>query len=102
MDRGAWQATVLAVVRVGHDSAPKPPPHIQGRAQALKRPEKTLSSQADPWHRERLQQSKQKQTKNNCKKKKKKKQNTYITMCKINSQEEICCMAKKVTQGFLY
>ena len=26
MDRGAWQATVHGVARVGHDSAPKPPP----------------------------------------------------------------------------
>ena len=26
MDRGAWQATVLGVVRVGHDLATKPPP----------------------------------------------------------------------------
>ena len=80
MDRGAWRATVLAVLRVGHDSVPKPPPHIQGRAQALKRPEKTLSSQADPWHRERLQQSKQKQTKNNCKKKKKKKKGKKLIL----------------------
>ena len=29
MDRGAWQATVPVVARVGHDSATKPrPPHI--------------------------------------------------------------------------
>ena len=28
MDRGAWQATVHGVVRVGHDSATKPPPYI--------------------------------------------------------------------------
>ena len=26
MDRGAWQATVRAVARVGHDLATKPPP----------------------------------------------------------------------------
>ena len=26
MDRGAWQATVHAVARVGHDLATKPPP----------------------------------------------------------------------------
>ena len=26
MDRGAWQATVHGVARVGHDLAPKPPP----------------------------------------------------------------------------
>ena len=26
MDRGAWQATVHEVVRVGHDLATKPPP----------------------------------------------------------------------------
>ena len=25
MDRGAWQATVLAVTRVGHDLTTKPP-----------------------------------------------------------------------------
>ena len=29
MDRGAWQATVHGVTRVGHDLATKPPPpHI--------------------------------------------------------------------------
>ena len=26
MDRGAWQATVHGVARVGHDLAPNPPP----------------------------------------------------------------------------
>jgi len=26
MNRGAWQATVLGVTRVGHDLASKPPP----------------------------------------------------------------------------
>ena len=26
MDRGAWQATVRGVTRVGHDLATKPPP----------------------------------------------------------------------------
>ena len=26
MDRGPWQATVHGVAKVGHDSAPKPPP----------------------------------------------------------------------------
>ena len=26
MNRGAWQATVLGVVRVGHNSVTKPPP----------------------------------------------------------------------------
>ena len=26
MDRGAWQATVNGVTRVGHDLATKPPP----------------------------------------------------------------------------
>ena len=26
MDRGAWQATVHGVARVGHDLATKPPP----------------------------------------------------------------------------
>ena len=29
MDRGAWQATVHGVVRVGHDLATKPPPGFQ-------------------------------------------------------------------------
>ena len=28
MDRGAWQATVLGVARVGHDLVIKPPPSI--------------------------------------------------------------------------
>ena len=28
MDRGAWQATVHVVARVGHDLASKPPPYI--------------------------------------------------------------------------
>ena len=28
MDRGAWQATVHGVARVGHDLATKPPPHL--------------------------------------------------------------------------
>ena len=28
MDRGAWQATVHGVVRVGHDLATKPPPYV--------------------------------------------------------------------------
>ena len=27
MDRGAWQATVHGVARVGHDVVSKPPPH---------------------------------------------------------------------------
>ena len=27
MDRGAWQAIVHGVARVGHDLATKPPPH---------------------------------------------------------------------------
>ena len=27
MDRGAWQATVHGVTRVGHDLVTKPPPH---------------------------------------------------------------------------
>ena len=33
-DKGAWQATVPGVIRVGHDFAtkpPPPPPHILGR-----------------------------------------------------------------------
>ena len=29
MDRGAWQATVHGVVRVGHDLETKPPPGFQ-------------------------------------------------------------------------
>ena len=29
MDRGAWQATVPGVARVGHDLATKPPPPRQ-------------------------------------------------------------------------
>ena len=29
MDRGAWQATVHGVVRVGHDLATKPPPQVE-------------------------------------------------------------------------
>ena len=29
MDRGAWQATVHGVARVGHDLTTKPPPHIE-------------------------------------------------------------------------
>ena len=29
MDRGAWQATVPGVARVGHDLATKPPPHTE-------------------------------------------------------------------------
>ena len=29
MDRGAWQATVHGVARVGHDLATKPPPLIK-------------------------------------------------------------------------
>ena len=34
MDRGAWQATVHGVTRVGHDLATKPPPtHCQARSQ---------------------------------------------------------------------
>ena len=34
MDRGAWQATVHVVTRVGHDLATKPPPtHCQARSQ---------------------------------------------------------------------
>ena len=28
MDRGAWQATVHGVERVGHDLATKPPPQV--------------------------------------------------------------------------
>ena len=28
MDRGAWQALVHGVTRIGHDLAIKPPPHI--------------------------------------------------------------------------
>ena len=28
VDRGAWQATVLGVARVGHDLATKPPPSM--------------------------------------------------------------------------
>ena len=28
MDRGAWQATVPGVARVGHDLAAKPPPPV--------------------------------------------------------------------------
>ena len=28
MDRGAWQATVYGVTRVGHDLVTKPPPRI--------------------------------------------------------------------------
>ena len=28
MDRGAWQATVHAVTKVGHDLATKPPPPL--------------------------------------------------------------------------
>ena len=28
-DRGAWQATVHGVARVGHDLATKPPPHVR-------------------------------------------------------------------------
>ena len=31
MDRGAWQATVHGVARVGHDLASKPPPHYMLR-----------------------------------------------------------------------
>ena len=31
MDRGAWQATVHGVARVGHDLATKPPPYIYTR-----------------------------------------------------------------------
>ena len=30
MDRGAWQATVHEVSRVGHDLVTKPPVHISG------------------------------------------------------------------------
>ena len=30
MDRGAWQAIVRGVARVGHDSATKPPPPPKG------------------------------------------------------------------------
>ena len=29
MDRGAWQATVHGVTRVGHDLATKPPPWVR-------------------------------------------------------------------------
>ena len=29
MDRGAWQATVHGVTRVGHDLATKPPPAVK-------------------------------------------------------------------------
>ena len=29
MDRGAWQAAVHGVARVGHDLASKPPPNIR-------------------------------------------------------------------------
>ena len=29
MDRGAWQATVRGVTRVGHDLANKPPPETK-------------------------------------------------------------------------
>ena len=28
MDRGAWQATVHGVARVGHNLVTKPPPHV--------------------------------------------------------------------------
>ena len=28
MDRGAWQATVHGIARVGHDLATKPPPYL--------------------------------------------------------------------------
>ena len=31
MDRGAWQATVHEVARVGHDVATKPPPHTSNK-----------------------------------------------------------------------
>ena len=29
MDRGAWQATVHGVTRVGHDLVTKPPPNLE-------------------------------------------------------------------------
>ena len=28
MDKGAWQATVHAIARIGHDLATKPPPYV--------------------------------------------------------------------------
>ena len=37
MDRGAWQATVNSVARVGHDLATKPPPPV-----AFKRPDSAV------------------------------------------------------------
>ena len=37
MDRGAWQATVHAVARVGHDLVTKPPwfHHLMGQEECL-------------------------------------------------------------------
>ena len=37
MDRGAWQATVHGVARVGHDLATKPPPSKRLRDRSLSR-----------------------------------------------------------------
>ena len=37
MDRGAWQATVNSIARVGHDLATKPPPPV-----AFKRPDSAV------------------------------------------------------------
>ena len=41
MNRGAWQATVHGVARVGHDLATKPPPHDKHR-QCIKSRDITL------------------------------------------------------------
>ena len=37
MDRGAWQATVNSIARVGHNLATKPPPPV-----AFKRPDSAV------------------------------------------------------------
>ena len=46
MDRGAWQATVHGVARVGHDLATKPPPPeemVQKKKKKKKGQESSLS-----------------------------------------------------------